>query len=292
MPDPSILVTLHSPRRSRLWLPLAELDASMCWSRSPNLVREASTGVSERDRITDGSQGEASPSLGYPTDVVVEQVYDPQDWEAHGDGAAARRSPSRTPSSRQGRSVRATSTSACPVSCSPVRRRSPASACRWCSCRASSPRERSRPVRTRHRVDPVVRSARHFRTSLRIDRIDASAPDRVHASEARRRRRRMLVPDRPRHARSSRYALCREFNKRHGTTYYWSTQGAPDGSSNTTCMRCTRSLATPTTSSTRFPSQGGRDVPTEVRAQTLRSRDFGDRFFSDLDTGHSPTIRC
>ncbi len=34
-----------------------------------------------------------------------------------------------------------------------------------------------------------------------------------------------------------------------------------------------------------IPSQGGRDVPTEVRAAALA--DFGDRFFADLDAGRS-----
>lgn len=80
MPDPSILVTLHSlDDRSlapdgctSLYVlePTPNLSGALDWSR-------------ERDRITDSLKAKVA-SLGYPTDVVVEEVYDPQDWERMG----------------------------------------------------------------------------------------------------------------------------------------------------------------------------------------------------------------
>ena len=80
------------------------------------------------------------------------------------------------------------------------------------------------------------------------------------------------------------YALCREFNKRHGTTYYWSTKVLP---------RVKRHHVHALYAFARYaddivdeiPTQGGRDVPTEERARALL--DFGDRFFADLDAGRS-----
>lgn len=80
------------------------------------------------------------------------------------------------------------------------------------------------------------------------------------------------------------YALCREFNKRHGTTYYWSAKALP---------RVKRRHVHALYAFARYaddivdeiPGQGGRDVPTEVRAAALA--DFGDRFFADLDAGGS-----
>lgn len=80
MPDPSILVTLHSlDDRSlapdgctSLYVlePTPNLSGTIDWQR-------------ERDQITDSLKAKVA-TLGYPTDVVVEQVYDPQDWEAMG----------------------------------------------------------------------------------------------------------------------------------------------------------------------------------------------------------------
>lgn len=80
MPDPSILVTLHSlddpglapDGCSTIYAlePTPNLDGRIDWSR-------------ERDRIT-ASLRERVAGLGYPTDVVVERVYDPLDWEAMG----------------------------------------------------------------------------------------------------------------------------------------------------------------------------------------------------------------
>jgi len=80
MPDPSILVTLHSlddptlapDGHSSLYVlePTPNLDGRIDWSR-------------ERDRIMDDLRRRVA-SLGYPTEVVVEQVLDPLDWEAQG----------------------------------------------------------------------------------------------------------------------------------------------------------------------------------------------------------------
>ena len=80
------------------------------------------------------------------------------------------------------------------------------------------------------------------------------------------------------------YALCREFNKRHGTTYYWSTKLLP---------RVKRHHVHALYAFARYaddivdelPSQGGRDVPTAERAAALAG--FGERFFADLDAGRS-----
>jgi phytoene desaturase len=80
MPDPSVLVTLHSldtkglapEGDSSLYVlePTPNLDGKIDWSR-------------ERDRIVGDIKNRVA-SLGYPTDVVVERVYDPLDWEAMG----------------------------------------------------------------------------------------------------------------------------------------------------------------------------------------------------------------
>jgi len=80
MPDPSILVTLHSldtaglapDGHSSLYVlePTPNLDGKIDWAR-------------ERDRIM-ADLRERVRGLGYPTDVVVERVYDPLDWEKMG----------------------------------------------------------------------------------------------------------------------------------------------------------------------------------------------------------------
>ncbi len=80
MPDPSILVTLHSlddaslapAGSSSIYVlePTPNLDGRVDWSR-------------ERDRIVDSLRTRVA-GLGYPTDVVVERIYDPLDWEALG----------------------------------------------------------------------------------------------------------------------------------------------------------------------------------------------------------------
>ncbi|MCU0260974.1 MAG: phytoene desaturase family protein [Ilumatobacteraceae bacterium] len=80
MPDPSILVTLHSlddpslaPEGcSSIYVlePTPNLDGRVDWGR-------------ERERITAELRARVA-GLGYPTDVVVERIYDPLDWEAMG----------------------------------------------------------------------------------------------------------------------------------------------------------------------------------------------------------------
>jgi len=80
MPDPSILVTLHSldtaglapDGHSSIYVlePTPNLDGKIDWSR-------------ERDRIMADLRDRVG-RLGYPTDVVVERIYDPLDWEKLG----------------------------------------------------------------------------------------------------------------------------------------------------------------------------------------------------------------
>jgi phytoene desaturase len=80
MPDPSILVTLHSlddpslapPGGSTLYVlePVPNLDGRVDW-------------VAERERFADGLRSRIG-AMGYPTDVEVERVYDPLDWERLG----------------------------------------------------------------------------------------------------------------------------------------------------------------------------------------------------------------
>jgi phytoene desaturase len=80
MPDPSILVTLHSldddslapEGHSSIYVlePTPNLSGTIDWSK-------------ERDTIVD-SLRERVDSLGYPTEVVVEEIYDPTDWERMG----------------------------------------------------------------------------------------------------------------------------------------------------------------------------------------------------------------
>ncbi|MEM1334088.1 MAG: phytoene/squalene synthase family protein, partial [Actinomycetota bacterium] len=80
------------------------------------------------------------------------------------------------------------------------------------------------------------------------------------------------------------YELCREFNKRHGTTYYWSTKVLPRVKQHHVhALYAFARYADDIVDE--IPSQGGRDVPTEVRASALA--DFGERFFADLDRGRS-----
>ncbi len=92
-----------------------------------------------------------------------------------------------------------------------------------------------------------------------------------------------LLPDGPVTLDES-YALCREFNKRHGTTYYWSTKVLPRVKQHHVhALYAFARYADDIVDE--IPAQGGRDVPTEQRAAALAS--FGDRFFVDLDAGRS-----
>jgi phytoene desaturase len=80
MPDPSILVTLHSvdepelapPGCTTLYVlePVPNLDGRVDWGR-------------ERDRMYADLRARVG-ALGYPVDVDVEQVLDPLDWERRG----------------------------------------------------------------------------------------------------------------------------------------------------------------------------------------------------------------
>ena len=80
------------------------------------------------------------------------------------------------------------------------------------------------------------------------------------------------------------YELCREFNKRHGTTYYWSTKVLPKiKQHHVHALYAFARYADDIVDE--IPSQGGRDVPIEVRTAALA--DFGDRFFTDLEVGRS-----
>ncbi len=92
-----------------------------------------------------------------------------------------------------------------------------------------------------------------------------------------------LVPDGPVTLDES-YDLCREFNKRHGTTYYWSTKVLPKiKQHHVHALYAFARYADDIVDE--IPSQGGRDVPTGVRAEALA--DFGNRFFTDLEAGRS-----
>ncbi|WP_158412353.1 phytoene/squalene synthase family protein [Ilumatobacter nonamiensis] len=80
------------------------------------------------------------------------------------------------------------------------------------------------------------------------------------------------------------YAVCKDFNKRHGTTYYWSTKLLPRiKQHHVHALYAFARYADDIVDE--IPSQGGRDVPTEDRATALA--EFGDRFFADLAAGRS-----
>jgi phytoene synthase len=75
------------------------------------------------------------------------------------------------------------------------------------------------------------------------------------------------------------YELCRALNKRHGTTYYWSTYALP---------RIKRHHVHALYGFCRYADDivdDLGDVPTDVRAKELAA--FGDRFFADLEQGRS-----
>ena len=75
------------------------------------------------------------------------------------------------------------------------------------------------------------------------------------------------------------YALCRQLNKRHGTTYYWSTYALP---------RAKRPHVHALYGFCRYADDIVDDlgpVPVDVREKALT--DFGDRFFTDLAAGDS-----
>lgn len=82
------------------------------------------------------------------------------------------------------------------------------------------------------------------------------------------------------------YDLCKEFNKRHGTTYYWSTKVLPREK-----QRHVHALY----GFCRYADDIVDDlgpVPVDTRERALK--DFGDRFFADLAAGEStdPVLRA
>jgi 15-cis-phytoene synthase len=92
-----------------------------------------------------------------------------------------------------------------------------------------------------------------------------------------------LVPDGPVTLDES-YALCREFNKRHGTTYYWSTMVLPAVKRHHVhALYAFARYADDIVDE--IPEGGHGEIPVEQRALALA--EFGDRFFHDLESGRS-----
>lgn len=92
-----------------------------------------------------------------------------------------------------------------------------------------------------------------------------------------------LIPDGPVTLEES-YALCRQFNKRHGTTYYWSTMVLPAVKRHHVhalygFARYADDIVD------EIPDGGHGEIPVAERATALAA--FGDRFFDDLDRGRS-----
>ncbi len=92
-----------------------------------------------------------------------------------------------------------------------------------------------------------------------------------------------LVPDGPVTLEES-YELCRQFNKRHGTTYYWSTLVLPAIKRHHVhalygFARYADDIVD------EIPEGGHGEIPVAERAAALET--FGDRFFDDLDRGAS-----
>jgi phytoene synthase len=80
------------------------------------------------------------------------------------------------------------------------------------------------------------------------------------------------------------YALCREFNKRHGTTYYWSTMVLPAVKRHHVhALYAFARYADDIVDE--IPAGGHADIPVAERAAALGA--FGDRFFADLAAGRS-----
>ncbi len=269
MPDPSILVTLHSLDDASLapdgcssiyvLEPTPNLSGKIDWSR-------------ERDRIM-GSLREKVTSLGYPTEVVVEEIYDPQDWERMGMEQGTPFALAHTffqtgpfrPNNVDKRvpGLVFTGSSTLPVS-----------VFRWCSSRANSPPNASTSSAPADRhISPEQRHRRTMR-SMRLPQAIRRQPPMPTTH---------LLPAGPVTLDES-YALCKDFNKRHGTTYYWSTKVLPKVKQHHVhALYAFARYADDIVDE--IPSQGGRDVPTEVRADALA--DFGNRFFADVEAGRS-----
>jgi len=82
------------------------------------------------------------------------------------------------------------------------------------------------------------------------------------------------------------YARCRELNKRYGTTYYWSAYALP---------RVKRHHVWALYAFCRHADDIVDDLgPVDVDVREKALDDFGDRFFADLEAGHSddPVLRA
>jgi hypothetical protein len=256
MPDPSILVTLHSlddrslapEGHSSIYVlePTPNLSGTIDWSKERD---RSSTACAERVEFA------RLPHRGRRRGDLR-----PHRLGAHGHGAghAVRAGPHVLPDravpaeQRQQEGARA--------SCSPARRRCPASACRWCWCPASSPPSGSDQYARQLMLDEPLSSSGALTTDADDD--TCCRPGRSRSTRATSCAASSTSATAPR--TTGRPRCCRR-------------------SSSTTSTRCTRSPATPTTSSTRSRRRAGATCPTEVRAAALA--DFGDRFFADLDAG-------
>jgi phytoene/squalene synthetase len=273
MPDPSILVTLHSLDDASLapegcssiyvLEPTPNLDGHIDWS-------------AERDRITDDCGVAWSLGLGYPTDVVVERIYDPLDWESLGMERGTPFALAHT--FRQTGPFRpaTTSTSECRVRVHRV----VDGARGGCADGAGVGQvwRRSGSISTLgHRHRPLVIHLVLVRSLREVEPV--KSPFRRHPPTPTTR----LVPEGPVTLDES-YELCRQFNKRHGTTYYWSTLVLPAVKRHHVhalygFARYADDIVD------EIPEGGHGEITVEQRAAALAS--FGDRFFADLERGRS-----
>ena len=201
MPDPSILVTLHSLDDRTLAPPAARRLYVL--EPTPNLANGRIDWASERGRIVEDLRRRTSVARVSHRRRRRGGVR-PDRLGTHGHGT---RHPVRTrPHVPPDRAVpaRTTSTAGRPGSCSRVRRRCPASACPMVLVSGKlAARARRRVRRSETRLDGAGSPC-----GCRSDTDHAAAAEWSPTLDES-------------------YALCREFNKRHGTTYYWSTKVLP-----------------------------------------------------------------
>ena len=176
MPDPSILVTLHSlddaslapPGCSTLYVlePVPNLDGRVDWT-------------TRRDGAVDRLRRQVA-AAGYPTDVVTEEIYDPLDWEAMG-----------------------------------MERGTPFALAH--TFRQTGP---FRPRNVDRRVPGLVFVGSSTVPGVGVPMVLVSG--KLAAARVRRLGGRSVTV-----TLEASYAECRRLNKRHGTTYYWSTMVLP-----------------------------------------------------------------